>query len=93
MWCGGMGLGLFYASAAVVRKPAVFAACVYNAVQQISGLVIILKVYYPATSITIVLSILVLDEDSVLLFAVQMQGKNHFYSKRLPIKQGKMDDI
>lgn len=70
MWCGGMGQGLFYASAAVVRKPAVFAACVYNVVQQISGLVIILKVYYLAA-----VRILVLDEDSVLLFAVQVQGK------------------
>lgn len=65
MWCCGMGEGLFYASAAVVRKPAVFAGCVYNVVQQTSGLVIILAV----------VRILVLDEDSALLFAVQMQGK------------------
>lgn len=87
-----MGQGLFYASAAVVRKSAVSAACTYNAVQQISGLVIILTIYYLATSITIVLRILVLDEDSVALFAVQMQGRNTSYSKTLAIKQGKMDE-
>lgn len=40
--------------------------CMYNAVQQISGLVITLTIYYLATSITIVLRILVLDEDSVV---------------------------
>lgn len=92
MWCSGMGQGLFYASAAVVRKSAVSAACMYNAVQQISGLVIILTIYYLATSITIVLRILVLNEDSVVLFAVQIWGKSISYSKTLALKQGKMGE-
>lgn len=78
MWCSGMGQGLFYASVAVVGKSAVSAACMYNAVQQISGLVIILTIYCLATSITIVLRILVLDEGSVVSFAVQMWGKKMF---------------
>jgi len=61
---------------------------VYNAVQQISGLVIILSVYYFATSVTTVVRILVLDEDSVISFSVQMQAKNTSYSKILAIKLG-----
>lgn len=78
MWCSGMGQGLFYASVAVVGKSAVSAARMCNAVQQISGLVIILTIYCLATSVTIVLRILVLDEGSVVSFAVQMWGKKCF---------------
>lgn len=45
MLYSGMGQGLFYAGAAVVRKFAVSTAWMYNAAQQISGLVIIFSIY------------------------------------------------
>lgn len=71
MWC--MEQGVFCASAAVVRKSTVSAAfIVYHAVQQISGLVIILIIHYLMTSNTIILRIHVLDEGPVELFALQM---------------------
>lgn len=55
------------------RKSTLSAAfIVYNAVQQISGLVIILNIHYLTTSNTIILRIHVLDEGPVVLFAMQM---------------------
>lgn len=57
----------------MVRKSTVSAAfIVYNAVQQISGLVIILAIHYPTSSNTIILRIRVLDDGPVVLFAVQI---------------------
>lgn len=57
----------------MVRKSTVSAAfIVYNAVQQISGLVVILAIYYPTSSNTIILRIRVLDDGPVVLFAVQI---------------------
>lgn len=74
-----MGQGLFCASAAVGRKSTVSAAfIVYNAVQQISGLVIIVNIHYLTISNTIILGIHVLDEGPVVLFAMEM------YRKKIP---------
>lgn len=60
--------------------------CMYNAIQQISGLVIILTVYYLATSITVALGSLSWMK-IVVLFAVQRQRKHTSYSKNLAVKR------
>lgn len=60
--------------------------CMYNAIQQISGLVIILTVYYLATSITVALGSLSWMK-IVVLFAVQRQRKHTSYYKNLAVER------